>query len=224
MTDTAKKRVGVLISGRGSNMQALFAASRASDFPAEIALVLSNRPDAAGLAWAHERGIETFVLDHKHFADRAAFDARLGEVFAAANLDLIALAGFMRLMTAGLVDEWRGRMINIHPSLLPLFPGLHTHARALEAGAKIAGCTVHFVTPEMDVGPIIAQAAVPVAPGDTEDTLAARVLAAEHAIYPQALAWVARGEVTFETAKMAQYGTFRDDARLFSPGHPSRRD
>jgi phosphoribosylglycinamide formyltransferase-1 len=213
-----KKRVGVLISGRGSNMQALVEASRGADYPAEIALVVSNRVDAAGLDWAGSHGIVTKVVDHKAFASRAEFDAELGRQLAAANIELVALAGFMRIMTADLVNQWRGRMINIHPSLLPLFPGLDTHRRALDAGVKIAGCTVHFVTPEMDVGPIIAQAAVPIVAGDTADTLARRVLTAEHRVYAQALAWVARGEVTFDGAERERYGSCDNEACLMSPG------
>lgn len=216
-TARPRKRVAVLISGRGSNMQALVAAASAPDYPAEITAVVANRPDAAGLEWAAAQGIATIALDHKAFADRAAFDAELHARLAAADIDLVALAGFMRILTPTFVARWQGRMINIHPSLLPLFPGLDTHARALEAGVKIAGCTVHFVTAEMDVGPIIAQAAVPVAAGDSPDSLAARVLAAEHKIYPQALAWVAAGAVTFDTAAIARYGAAAPDAQLISP-------
>ena len=212
-----RKRVAVLISGRGSNMQALAAAARSPDYPAEIAAVVANRPDAAGLAWAADQGIATIALDHKAFADRAAFDDHLHAALVAANIELIALAGFMRILTPAFVARWQGRMINIHPSLLPLFPGLDTHARALAAGVKIAGCTVHFVTAEMDVGPIIAQAAVPVVANDTADSLAARVLAAEHRIYPQALAWVAAGAVAFETVATAHYGTRTPDIGLMSP-------
>ncbi len=212
-----RKRVAVLISGRGSNMQALVAAARSPDYPAEIAAVVANRPDAAGLAWAADQGITTIALDHKAFADRAAFDDHLHAALVAANIELIALAGFMRILTPAFVARWQGRMINIHPSLLPLFPGLDTHARALAAGVKIAGCTVHFVTAEMDVGPIIAQAAVPLATGDTADSLAVRVLAAEHRIYPQALAWVAGGAVAFDTAATASYGKPAPDDGLMSP-------
>jgi phosphoribosylglycinamide formyltransferase-1 len=195
MTGANRRRTAILISGRGSNMQALVQASRATDYPAEIALVVSNRADAAGLAWAERQGIPTAIVDHKSFPDRAAFDQRIGETLCEAGIELVALAGFMRLMTADFVNSWRGRMINIHPSLLPAFKGLDTHARALAAGVKIAGCTAHFVTPEMDEGPIIAQAAVPVIEGDDEDRLAARVLAAEHRLYPAALGWIAPGPV-----------------------------
>jgi phosphoribosylglycinamide formyltransferase-1 len=212
-----RRKTAVLISGRGSNMQALVRASRLSDYPAEIALVLSNRADAAGLAWAQAQGIATAVIDHKAFQSREEFEARIGEVLAAAEVEIVALAGFMRLMTAGFVNGWRGRMINIHPSLLPAFKGLDTHARALAAGVKIAGCTVHFVTPEMDDGPIIAQAAVPVAAGDDAEALAARVLRAEHRLYPAALALVARGEITFESAPSVGARAVNQDDVLISP-------
>lgn len=214
---SGRRRTAVLISGRGSNMQALVEASRAPDFPAEIALVLSNRANAAGLAWAAEHGIETNAIDHKGFADRAAFDQRVGEVLRDADIEIVALAGFMRLMTAEFVESWRGRMINIHPSLLPAFKGLDTHARALEAGVKITGCTVHFVTAEMDAGPIIAQAAVPVLAGDDPDRLAARILKAEHRLYPAALKWVASGAVTFESPWHMESDTVNQDRVLISP-------
>jgi len=217
MTGANRRRTAVLISGRGSNMQALVQASRATDYPAEIALVLSNRADAAGLAWAEQQGISTAVVDHKAFPDRVAFDQRIGDILREAGIELVALAGFMRVMTADFVNSWRRRMINIHPSLLPAFKGLDTHARALAAGVKIAGCTVHFVTPEMDDGPIIAQAAVPVGAGDDADKLAARVLAAEHRLYPAALGWVADGTITFETAIHAGSGSVNQDRVLISP-------
>jgi phosphoribosylglycinamide formyltransferase-1 len=188
----AKKRVAVLISGRGSNMASLIAAAKDDSYPAEIALVLSNRPDAPGLANAKRQGITTAVVDHTHYGkDREAFERALQDVLAAHRIDLVCLAGFMRLLTPWFVGQWQARMLNIHPALLPAFKGLHTHERALEAGVKTHGATVHFVSPEMDSGPIIAQAEVPVLPGDTPDTLAARVLEAEHRIYPQALRQVA---------------------------------
>ncbi len=218
MTRPPKRRLAILISGRGSNMQALAAACRNDDFPAEAAAVISNRPDAAGLAWARDHGLHTIALDHKAFDDRAAFDARLDQELRSLDAEIVALAGFMRLMTADFVNAWQGRMINIHPSLLPAFKGLDTHARALAAGVKIAGCTVHYVTPEMDEGPIIAQAAVPVLAGDTPDALAVRILAQEHRLYPKALKWVAAGDVTFERAAQASYGTVNQDAWLHSPG------
>ena len=189
-----KRRVGILISGRGSNMTALLDAARADAYPAEIALVLSNRPDAAGLARAAAAGIATEVIDHKDFGrDRAAHEAAIDAALRAAGADIVCLAGYMRLLTPFLVGAWAGKMLNIHPSLLPAFPGLNTHARALASGVKLHGCTVHLVTDVMDEGPILAQAAVPVLPGDTEDTLAARVLAQEHLLYPAALAAFAAG-------------------------------
>ena len=184
----------VLISGQGSNMAALIAAAAAPDFPARIDLVLSNRPDAPGLVAAAAAGITTKVVDHREFGkDRSAFDACLQSELEAAGIALVCLAGFMRVLTPGFVERWAGRMINVHPSLLPAFPGLDTHARALAAGCKIHGCTVHFVTVDVDAGPILAQAAVPVLPDDTAEVLAARVLAQEHLIYPAALAHLARG-------------------------------
>ncbi len=188
-----RKRVAVLISGRGSNMSALIAAAKAPDYPAEIALVLSNRPDAAGLGFAAAEGVATLALDHKAYADRAAFERAMQDELLARDIDLVCLAGFMRLLSADFVGAWEGRMINIHPALLPAFKGLHTHERALAAGVALHGCTVHHVTAGMDEGPILAQAALAVAPDDTPDTLAARVLRLEHAIYPLALRWLAEG-------------------------------
>ena len=190
-----KKRVAVLISGRGSNMAALVKAAERADFPAEISLVLSNRADAAGLAFAAERGIETVVLSHKDYSDRLAFDAALDAHLKAEGIEIVCLAGFMRLLTPWLVERWRDRMINVHPSLLPAFKGLDTHARALALGVRLHGCTVHFVRAEMDEGPIILQAAVVVDPEDTPGTLAARVLAQEHVIYPKGLELLAAGRL-----------------------------
>jgi len=187
-----KKRVAVLISGRGSNMASLIEAAKDDGYPAEIALVVSNRPEAAGLGHARSQGITTAVVDHAQFGkDREAFERALQDVLTAHRIDLVCLAGFMRLLTPWFVGQWQGRMLNIHPALLPAFKGLHTHERALAAGVKTHGATVHFVSAEMDSGPIIAQAEVPVLPGDTPETLAARVLEAEHRIYPQALRQVA---------------------------------
>lgn len=194
----SKKRIGILISGRGSNMQSLVRAMRAPDFPAATAVVISNRPEALGLSWAEEQGLQAVAIDHRQFANRMAFEARLHQTLLEHGVELICNAGFMRLLTGGFVDRWKDRQINIHPSLLPAYPGLHTHKRVLEDGTLITGCTVHFVRLEMDSGPIIAQAAVPVVPGETEDTLAARVLEAEHKIYPEALRLVASGEVRVE--------------------------
>jgi len=191
----AKKRVAILISGRGSNMAALIEAAKAKDYPAEIALVVSNRPDAAGLAIAAQHGVATAVIDHKKFATRELSDAALDDALTGARIEIVCLAGFLRLLTTPFVQKWRGRMLNIHPSLLPAFKGLDTHARALAAGAKTHGCTVHFVVPELDSGPIILQESVPVLPNDNEQTLAVRVLAVEHRIYPAALKLLAEGKV-----------------------------
>jgi len=193
-----KKRVAVLISGRGSNMMALIEAAKAQDYPAEIVLVASNRPDASGLDRAREAGIATALVDHRPFGeDRAAFERALDVQFKAHRIDLICLAGFMRLLTPWFVTRWSGRMLNIHPALLPQFKGLHTHRRALAAGVALHGATVHFVGPEMDEGPIIVQDSVPVIEGDTEETLAQRVLEVEHRLYPRALRLVAEGRATF---------------------------
>lgn len=192
----ARKRVAVLISGRGSNMRALIDAAMEADYPAEIALVLSNRPDAVGLTTAQAAGIATAVIDHAAFGkDRERFEHAIDAELSAHRVELVCLAGFMRLLTPWLVGRWGWRMLNIHPALLPAFKGLDTHARALAAGVKIHGATVHFVVPEMDSGPIIAQGAVPVHDDDDEHALAARVLAVEHRIYPLALALVAQGRV-----------------------------
>ena len=193
MTDLLK--IGVLISGRGSNLQALIDACADPDFPASIVVVISNVADAYGLKRAQQAAIPTQVIEHGAFPDRTSFDAALDQVLHKANVDLVCLAGFMRLLTPEFVEHWRDRMINIHPSLLPAFKGLNTHRRVLDAGAKVAGCTVHFVRPEMDVGPIIVQAAVPVLPDDDEERLAARVLEQEHIIYPLALRLIAEGKV-----------------------------
>jgi phosphoribosylglycinamide formyltransferase-1 len=193
-----RKRVAILISGRGSNMAALIDAAKAPDYPAEIVLVLSNRPDALGLVHAREAGIATALVDHRAFgADREGFERAIDAALNDHRIDLVCLAGFMRLFTPWFVTRWSGRMLNIHPALLPEFKGLHTHRRALEAGAKRHGATVHFVAAEMDSGPIIVQEAVPVLDGDTEETLSRRVLEAEHRIYPEALRRVAEGRVAF---------------------------
>ncbi|NEU11293.1 phosphoribosylglycinamide formyltransferase [Methylobacterium sp. BTF04] len=202
MTSPRKCRVAILISGRGSNMASLIAAARAPDYPAEIVLVASNRPEAGGLAAAAQAGIATRALDHKAHASRAAFDAALQLELVAAGIDLVVLAGFMRIFSDGFVEAWAGRMINIHPSLLPLFKGVHTHDQALAAGVRLHGCTVHYVVPELDAGPIIAQAAVPVHPGDDADALAARILVQEHRLYPAALALVAGGQVRLEEGRV----------------------
>jgi len=189
-----KPRVGILISGRGSNMAALLDAARDPAYPAAVVQVISNRPHAPGIALAAEAGMIVAAIDHRSFGkDRAAHEAALNAALRQAGVEIVCLAGYMRLLTPFLVSAWQGRMLNIHPSLLPAYPGLHTHRRALEAGVKLHGCTVHLVTDTMDEGPILAQAAVPVLPDDTEDSLAARVLVQEHRIYPAALAAFASG-------------------------------
>jgi phosphoribosylglycinamide formyltransferase-1 len=190
----------ILISGRGSNMQALVEAKPGLEFRA----VVANRPQAAGLAWAQSRGLRTQVVDHKAHPSREAFDGALATAIDAFSPDYVLLAGFMRILTPGFIDRYPRRILNIHPSLLPAFPGLDTHRRALEAGVKLHGATVHFVTAALDHGPILVQAAVPVLEGDTEETLAARVLAQEHRIYPQAARWLAEGRVEFRGADVVQ--------------------
>ena len=189
------KRIVILISGRGSNMQAIVERCVAQGWPAEVVAVLSNRPDAAGLAWAAGQGIATVVVDHNTFALREDFDRALAEAIDARAPDLLLLAGFMRVLGADFVRRYEGRFLNIHPSLLPSFPGLHTHRRALEAGTKAVGATVHFVTPQLDHGPIVMQSVVPVRAADDEHALAARVLATEHVIYPQAVRWFVEGKL-----------------------------
>lgn len=189
----ARRRVGVLISGRGSNMKALVEACAAADYPAEIVTVLSDRSDAAGLGFAAAAGIPAAAIERSSFPTRAAFETELSSRLRAAGVELICLAGFMRLLSPAFVGEWPDRILNIHPSLLPAFPGLDTHARALAAGVRIAGCTVHFVRAQVDSGPIVVQTAVPVLPGDSADILAARILTAEHRAYPLALRLVAAG-------------------------------
>jgi phosphoribosylglycinamide formyltransferase-1 len=191
---TTRRRTAILISGRGSNMAALIAAARAPDFPAEIALVLSNKSDAAGLAFARQAGVATAAVDHKIYAGRDEFEGSMQAMLDIHRIELICLAGFMKILSAPFVTRWQGRIINIHPSLLPAFRGLDTHARAIAAGVKTHGCTVHFVEPELDAGPIIAQASVPVRDDDTPESLGERVLAEEHKLYPAALALVANGQ------------------------------
>jgi phosphoribosylglycinamide formyltransferase-1 len=198
----SRRRVAILISGRGSNMASLIEATRAPDFPAEIALVLSNRPDAEGLERAKAAGIATLAIDHKAYPSREGFEQALDAALVEHDIAFICLAGFMRVLTEGFVERWAGRMINIHPSLLPLFRGTHTHRRALEEGVLVHGCTVHFVVPELDAGPIIAQAAVPVVPGDTEESLAARVIVQEHRLYPQALRMLCDGSACLENGRV----------------------
>ncbi len=204
----ARKRVAILISGRGSNMAALIEAAAANGYPAEIALVAANEPDAQGLQRASASGIPTAVVDHRPFGrDRAAFERALQAAIEPHRIDIVCLAGFMRLLTPWFISQWENRLLNIHPALLPRFKGLDTHARALASGDAQHGATVHFVVPEMDSGPIIVQEAVPILPGDDEATLAARVLAAEHRIYPAALKLVAEGRVTVRDGRCFVDGT-----------------
>ena len=207
----------ILISGRGSNMRALVEAG----LPVEMRAVIANRPGAAGLEWAGSRGIATRVVDHAAFSSREAFDAELANAIDSFTPDFVLLAGFMRILGEGFVRRYPRRMLNIHPSLLPLFPGLHTHRRALEAGVKLHGATVHFVTPALDHGPILAQAAVPVLAGDTEAALAERVLAQEHRIYPQAVRWLAEGRIEFHPGDVVQVrGSGVSTDTLVSPRLP----
>lgn len=196
------KNIVILISGRGSNMEAIFRAREAQAWPARIAAVISNTEKAAGLATAEKAGIFTQAVVKKAGEDRPSYDARLAEAIDRHQPDLLVLAGFMRILTAEFVRHYEGRIINIHPALLPAFTGLHTHARAIEAGVRLHGATVHFVTPELDTGPIIAQAAVPVMPDDTEETLAARVLQQEHRLYPRVVCWLVEGKVRLEAEKV----------------------
>jgi phosphoribosylglycinamide formyltransferase-1 len=213
-----RARVAVLISGRGSNMAALLAAAEDPAYPAEIALVLSNRADAAGLAHAASRGVPTAVVESRAFrGDRPGFEAAMEAEIARHGARIIALAGFMRVLTEGFVTRWEGRMINVHPSLLPAFPGLDTHERALAAGVRLHGCTVHLVTAGVDEGPILAQAAVPVLPGDDAASLAARVLEQEHRLYPAALGWLAAGRVRVEGGRALVEGAAPAGGALANP-------
>jgi phosphoribosylglycinamide formyltransferase-1 len=216
-----RKRAAVLVSGRGTNMAALIAAAKHPSYPAEITLVLSNRPRAGALERARTAGIATAVVDHVEFGeDRGAFERAIQAELEAHRIELVCLAGFMRLLTPWLVSRWSGRMLNIHPALLPAFRGLHTHERALEAGVKIHGATVHFVVPEVDSGPIVAQAAVPVLDNDTADMLADRVLSAELRLYPMALALVARGTATIAGNNVTSSARISAGARLIVPDEP----
>lgn len=198
-----KKRLVILISGRGSNMEAII---RAQIPGAEVSAVIANRPDAEGLAFAVDQGIVTQVVDHKAYPSREAFDAALADAIDAHRPDLVVLAGFMRVLTDAFVTRYAGRLLNIHPSLLPSFPGLHTHRKALEAGVRVHGATVHFVTPTLDCGPVVIQAAVPVLPGDDEAALARRVLEQEHRIYPQAVRWFVDGRLTLTDGRVLVQG------------------
>jgi phosphoribosylglycinamide formyltransferase-1 len=198
------QRIVTLVSGRGSNMQAIHAACVAQSWPARFVGVVSNRPQAGALAYAAQQGIESRVVDHQAFDSRSAFDEALAATVDAFAPDLVVLAGFMRILDAAFVHRYQGRMLNIHPSLLPAFTGLHTHRRALQAGCQVAGTTVHFVTPELDHGPIVMQAVVPVRPGDDEHSLAARVLAAEHMIYPLCVRWFVEGKLQIAEGRVRQ--------------------
>jgi len=212
-----KKRVGILISGRGSNMMALIEAARAPDYPAEVAVVISNRPHAPGLERARAAGIKALAIDHKAFATREDFDAAVEAALREAGVDLICQAGFMRIQSAVFATRWLGRQLNIHPSLLPSFKGLRPQQQALDAGVRIAGCTVHFVTPELDAGPIVVQAAVPVLPDDTAETLGDRILTVEHKLYPLALQLVAAGEVVLDGGRVVLRGSVNQQDWLISP-------
>lgn len=213
----AKLRVAALISGRGSNLQALLDTCGHPDFPAEIVLVIANRAEAEGLSRAKTAGVPGLVIDHRSYPSRETFDAALDHALRSAKVQLVCLAGFMRLLTPGFVSAWLGRLINIHPSLLPSFKGMNTHAQALAAGVKIHGCTVHFVTPDLDAGPIIAQAAVPVLSTDDEMSLAARVLEAEHRLYPLALAMLVEGRTRLENGRAIFQGDDAADRILLNP-------
>lgn len=210
-------KIAVLISGGGTNLQALIDACKDPAFPAEIAIVISNKADAFGLERAKKAGIPTAVVNHKNFDGREAFDAELDKVIRASGADFVCLAGFLRILTDGFVNGWRDKMINIHPSLLPSFKGLHVQQAAIDAGVKFSGCTVHFVVPEMDAGPIIVQAVVPIHQNDTEDTLAARILEQEHKIYPLALKLCAEGKVTVEGNKAIIRDEAHPDGALMNP-------
>lgn len=219
-----RKRAAVLISGRGSNLAALVGAAKAQDYPAEIAVVISNQPNAHGLAHAAAAQIKTVTIDHTTFgSDREAFERAVQRELEDHRIDIVCLAGFMRLLTPWFVQRWQGRMLNIHPSLLPAFKGLHTHAAALHAGVRIHGATVHFVVSDVDAGPILCQGAVPVHEGDTVETLAARVLGIEHRLYPLVLRLTAEGRVRIENGRCRIDGIIFDDGAVLVPGANSTR-
>jgi len=212
----AKLKVGILISGRGSNMAALIHAAEASDYPAEIACVVSNRADAAGLETARQAAIPTAVIPHRAYPDRETFDRDVSAELEKHGVELVALAGFMRIQSPWFPQHWAGRQVNIHPSLLPAFPGLHVQQQALDAGVRLSGCTVHLVTADLDAGPIIAQAAVPVLPGDTEESLSTRILRQEHRLYPLVVRWFAEGRVRFAGGQVDVAGVPPGATLLFS--------
>jgi phosphoribosylglycinamide formyltransferase 1 len=213
----AKLKVGILISGRGSNMAALIDAAKAPDYPAEMAVVVSNVASAAGLKTAQDAGVPTAVIPHKAFPDRESFDRAVSAELEKHGVGLVALAGFMRIQSPWFPTHWKDRIVNIHPSLLPAFPGLRVQQQAIDAGCRISGCTVHFVTADLDAGPIIAQAAVPVLPGDDADRLAARILRQEHRLYPLVVRWFAEGRLSVCGTQVAVAGVPRDATLLFSP-------
>lgn len=218
----SRKRVAVLISGRGSNMAALIEAAKAKDYPAEIALVISNRPEASGLLVARAAGIATEIVDHTEFGgDRHRFENEIQAFLEKYRIDIVCLAGFMRLLTANFLEKWQRRILNIHPALLPDFKGLDTHRRVLDAGTKIHGATVHFVVPEMDSGPVIAQGAITVRPGDSEEALAIRVLKVEHCIYPLALKLVAEGRVQIKNNRASIDGVLVPNVNDLAPTDPT---
>jgi phosphoribosylglycinamide formyltransferase-1 len=215
----AKLKVGVLISGRGSNMAALICAAEAADYPAEVACVVSNKADAPGLAIAAAAGVPTVAISHRDHPDREAFDRAVSAELERHGVGFVVLAGFMRIFSPWFPTRWAGRLINIHPSLLPAFKGMHVHRQALDAGVRLSGCTAHLVTPDLDSGPIIAQAAVPVLAGDTEETLSARILRQEHRLYPLVVRWFAEGRIAVEGEKVAVNGIPQGATLLFSPEH-----
>ncbi len=215
-----KLKLGVMISGGGTNLQALIDACASPDFPAEINVVVSNRPGAFGLERAQKAGIQSVCIDHTEFPDRETFEASIHDCLKKHNVELVCLAGFMRILNASFVGRWKDRMINVHPSLLPSYKGLHTHARAIEDGVRFGGCTIHFVRPEMDDGPIIMQAAVPIEPDDTEDSLAEKILAYEHVMYPAAVRLIAEGKVRVSGRKCAFKDVVIGKTGLISPPQP----
>jgi len=213
----AKAKLAVLISGRGSNLNALINAAAKSDYPAEIALVISNRPGAAGLKHAKKAGVKQQVIDHRAFESREDFESAINDTLRAMEIDFICLAGFMRILTAEFVKAWRGRLINIHPSLMPAFKGLHVHERMIDAGVKIAGCTVHFVSSEPDAGPIIGQAALTVQPGETAETLAARILALEHRLYPACVKLIVENKARLSGASVVYDSSVAAEGAIMNP-------
>jgi phosphoribosylglycinamide formyltransferase-1 len=213
----AKLRVGVLISGRGSNMAALIGAARAPDYPAEIACVVSNRAEAPGLSIAAAAGIPTAVVSHRSHPDRESFDRAISAELEGRDVGLVAMAGFMRILSPWFPMRWANRLINIHPSLLPAFRGLNVHQQAIDAGVRLSGCTAHFVIPDLDSGPIIAQAAVPVLEGDTVEALSARILRQEHRLYPEVVRWFAEGRITVDGPRATVAGVPAGTTLLFSP-------